>query len=1099
MTDLYDDLLKPRETAPVAVLGGARTITDAQLRQAERQKTEQEPGLWEGIKAATRLESTGIAAYGILTESAFDPDPDFVFPATESEQFQAVTRDLPPELWPNLARAQSAEHLQFLRERMLQEVQAAKDLAEMGGTGTALRIGRAALDEGAIALTVATGGLAAPFIYGAKVSRLARFGRLGALAAAENTALDALLLRSQETKDASDLLYSALGGFAVGGAIGVLTRGEQRELGRSIKNAADAHDLQTLNDAGITSIGKPPRSKIADAIQEIYGERLGRSVDAEPGAAPEALRSVGAAQAAPETLIRPLRDEQAPPEVLNTPKLSPGESAIRFDMAAGFGSSENPWTRFLGGRLVADPVGYRGVVNEISAEETANFLRQRAAAEFAKDANIALSDWLSANRVPLGQRTGMTARFFEAVTAAVRAQDFSDPHIGRAAQAWARSVRNVAEEAKRAGVKGFEDLDLRADYVPRMFSQEKLARLVEQHGSGQIERLIAKAVERATDIAADYAAKIARGYLHRVRKVQAGLESAPQFALRDKDLLAQSMRDAGVSDKEIGEVLGALDFGSDTTKAGKIARAKRRLSMDEETVMELKGRDGVVRAVHVTDLFENDARLLLHNYARQLAGHTALAKTLGITSKADWDAVIRKAIAYAGDNLNMSKTAIETDLKRLEFAYKAITGQPVEEFTNLHKAARVVRDLNFMRTLNQAGFAQAADLGNVISFGGWRTVLTHMPALRGMIQRVRDTGELADDLAAELEAIVPLGTDGLRHATPSRFDSGFTDELEPVLESAAGKKVDIALRAMRKATGYVSGLTPLTIIQQRMAAKAIAQNFINTAFQSGGKKVNLNRLKAMGLSEEMSERVFAQIRGHAVTEKGALTGRKLKSLDFDRWDDLDARDAFAMALYRQGRRLVQENDLGSSAMWMHKEVGRVLIQFRSFMLNAYSKQLLHNFKIDGWAAFVPWAYGMVFGGLAYTLRQHANTVGLDDRQKLLRERLKPERVAAAAFNTAAMSSLVPAGIDTIWQFTGNEPVFQHARTTGLGTSLLDWRANPTTQTLGTLLNTPGTLQDGLTRGEARQMLSLLPYQNALGIKNVLDILVEDLPQRTRRD
>lgn len=1099
MTDLYAGIIKRRDTDITGLAGGPKTISDAQLRAAERIEAEREtPTLWTGVQAATRLESTGIAAHEVFQESAMEADPNFVFPATDSDRFREITAGLPPELWPNLAAAQSDAHLDLIRERALAELAAAQDLAEMGGTGTALRMGRAVLDEGAIALTVLTGGAAAPFVLGHKLTRMQRFARLGALAAAENTALDALLLKGQETKDVSDLFYSALGGFALGGTVGALARGERAQLDSAIRAAADAHDLQILNDAGITSLGKPPRSKIADAVSEALGGRELSTADGlvDPGVG---LRSAGAAEVPPETLVRPVRDEQAPPEVLRTPKLSGVQSAIRFDLAAAFGSSENPWTRYLGGRLVADPVGRRGVVNEISAEEVATFLRQRTAAEFARDANPALSDWLAANKVSLGQRTGMTARFFEAVTAAVRSQDFDDPHIGRAAQGWMRAVRTVAQEARAAGVKGFEELDLRADYVPRLFSHEKLAMLIDQYGTGQVERLIALAITRGTSILEDHAAKIARGYLHRVRKVQAGLEAAPQFALRDQDLLRQAMRDVGVANDKIDEVLGSVDFGVDPSKAGKVSRAKRRLSMDEETVASLKDRAGTIRQVAITDLFENDARLLLHNYARQVAGHAALAKTMGITSKADWDAALRNTLAYAEDNLNLKRDAVAADLKRLEFAYKAVTGQAVEDFNTLHRAARVIRDLNFMRTLNQAGFAQAADLGNIISQGGWRTVIGQMPALKGMIQRVRATGDLADDLAAELEAIVPLGTDGLRHAVPSRFDSGFTDELEPALIGTLGKKADIALHAMRKVTGYASGLTPLTILQQRMAARAMAQNFVNTAFQSGGKKISLARLKSMGLSDEMSERVFEQIRKHAVTVKGVLTERKLKMLDTEKWTDLDARDAFSMALYRQGRRIVQENDLGSSAMFMHKEVGRVLIQFRSFMLNAYSKQLLHNFTIDGWKAFVPWAYGMVFGGMAYTLRQVVNTAGLEDRKALLKERLTPARIAAGAFNTAAMSSLVPAGVDTIWQFTGNEPVFQHARTTGLGTSLLDWRSNPTTQTIGLALNAPGMLQNGVTRGEARQMLSLLPYQNALGIKNMLDVLVEDLPKRSPRD
>lgn len=1095
----YDELLTPQTAVPTRVMGGASTITDAQLSQVDQIGAEPSSSLSAGFDAASRLTSTAIAGMVIADERAFEDDPDFIFPNIESPRFKAATDGLPPELWPNLSRARSDSHLQFIRENALQELAAAQELAEMGGVGTALLIGRSVVDEGAIALTAITGGVAAPFVYGAKVARLSRFARLGALTAAENVALDAVLLQSQETKDTSDLLYSAIGGFALGGAVGALTRGEQRQLGTAMAAAATANDLKFLNDAGIVSVGSPAKLKTQEylaAAESREGPDFSQPT-AIAAPVPEA-RSAGAAEAAPETLVRPLRDEQPPAEVLNTPRLQGVESAIRFDLAAGFGASENPWQRWLGGKLVADPVGYRGVVNEISAEETAGFLIAKAQTTFSRDANAPLSDWLSANKVPLGERTGMTARFFEAVTAAVRSQDFSDPYIGRAAQGWERSLRGVAEQAKLAKVKGFEDLDLRSGYVPRLFSQEKITKLVDEYGSGQIERVISRAISRATDIAEDHANKISRGYLHRVRKIQAGLEAAPQFALRDRDLLKQALRDAGVPDDQADEALGVIDFGT-APDAGNVSRAKRRLSLDEETVLELKGRDGVSRPVALTELFENDARLLLNTYTRQVAGQTALAKTLGVTSKADWDAIVRKSIAYAKDNLNIKQEVTDADLARLDFAYKSITGQPVEDFTSLHKAARVIRDINYIRTLNQAGFAQAADLGNVISQGGWRTVLGQIPELKGMITRIRDTGELSDSLASELEAIVPLGTQGLRHAVPSRFDTGFTDALEPALTSTFGQTVDVGLRALKKGTGYISGLTPFTIIQQRMAAKAIAQNFVNTAFQGGGKKISANRLKSMGLSDEMSERIFVQLRENSTTTRGALTGRKLKTLNFDNWDDLDARDAFSMALYRQGRRIVQENDIGSSAIFMNRELGKVLFQFRGFMLNAYSKQLLHNFKIDGMAAFAPWAYGMVFGGLAYTLRQQANTAGLADRDQILADRLSPEKIATAAFNTAGMSSLIPAGADTIWQFAGNEPVFSHARTTGLGTSLLHPSGNPTGQTLITLLNAPGTLQDGLTRREARDMLSLLPYQNALGIKNVLDALVQDLPKRNRGD
>lgn len=1106
----FAELLKPKPVnAAEVILSPGQNVSDAQLRRASRleaeRRAENDPSIVESYMAATRLESTTVSILGMVEESGFEIDPNYALPLPDSDEWKDLTKDIPRDFWGSFSDSLSADHAQFLRERILQEMDATRTLQDDGWAGVGMRLGRAIVDEGAIALTFATAGVAAPFVYGPKIARLAKFLRLGALSAAENSILEGILMKSQETKDASDFIYAALGGFALGGAVGALSKTEKVNLNRVINRAANHEDLITLNEAGIFGAGRPVRSPMVDEILDRLGKQ--EIADADDVDFAAASRSVGSAQVDPDTVPRLLRDETPEAEILATPQLSKARGSIRFDGAARLARSDNPYVRWFGRNAIADPVGVRGEVNEIAVEEVANFLRQGAMVTFSRQAKYAVKDWMQANGIPVGQRTQASSAFFEAVTDAVRRQDFTDPHIGRAARGLMASIRKIAQDAKAAGVKGFDTVDVKADFIPRILSHEKIALRVDKFGSGQIERLIAKAIRGATDLSATRAAKIAKGYLQKVRRVGAGLESDLQFALKDKDMLAQAMRDAGIADDEIADALGAVQFGKDKGKAGKIARAKRRLSMDETVTLRLKNQAGEMEEVALSSLFENDARLLLNLYTRQVTGHTAFAKQMGFTSRADFELLKKRAIAYAHDRAGgRAVKNLKKDIKRLQFYYDVITGKGADQTdlianlggAGIAKGARVIRDINFVRIMNASGFSQIAELGNLMSLGGFRNFISQMPELWRMVRRVKATGKIPDDVADELEVIIPLGTDRLRNNVPSRFDSGLTDELEPVLTSSFGKRLDIGLDTAKRVTADISGLAPITVITQRMASKAIAQNFVNTAWKRGGKTISINRMRSMGVSDEMAERIFKQIKRHTVTVEGTITGRKIKSLNFDKWDDLDARDTFSLAVFRQGRRIIQENDLGSATPFISSTTGKLLIQFRSFIINAYSKQLLHNVEMRDFDAFAAFAASMAWAATAYTMRQQVYAIGLKDRKKRLAKRLAVDEIAKAAFQNAGFASLIPAAVDSIWQTFGNEPVFSYGRSTGLGTSLFDPKGNPSGQTITSFADIPAMLGGGVTRGEARRMSRLLPFNNAVGVKNIIDILTEDMPKSRRR-
>jgi hypothetical protein len=89
-------------------------------------------------------------------------------------------------------------------------------------------------------------------------------------------------------------------------------------------------------------------------------------------------------------------------------------------------------------------------------------------------------------------------------------------------------------------------------------------------------------------------------------------------------------------------------------------------------------------------------------------------------------------------------------------------------------------------------------------------------------------------------------------------------------------------------------------------------------------------------------------------------------------------------------------------------------------------------------------------------------------------------------------------------FFGEDPLFSYGRTTGLATGLIS--GIPSVQ----LIDTGYKAVQGVSRAllndeyqvsaaQGRALKSLVPYSNAIGIKNVMNKMFEDLPESARVD
>ena len=394
----------------------------------------------------------------------------------------------------------------------------------------------------------------------------------------------------------------------------------------------------------------------------------------------------------------------------------------------------------------------------------------------------------------------------------------------------------------------------------------------------------------------------------------------------------------------------------------------------------------------------------------------------------------------------------------------------------------------------------------------YRGLVRVIPEFKSMLKRAAN-GELEDPVARDMEAFAGIGVDRRIHQSMNKYDA------HDIYVEGRGDFIDrvgLAAQPLKRITADISGMAPITAGLERAAGRIAVQSLTDLAF--GIKSINFKkigrgtkeqdiakRMESLGLNADMSQRVFEQIRDKAVTSPSVFfKSRKIRRINLDAWDDVDARDAFVLAVSRWTRQSIQQNDVGNLNIHMTSTMGKILSQFRTFMLVSYSKQFLHNIKRNDFAAYSAMMYSSFFAGLSYTAQMHANAIGRSDKEEFLRERLSPVEIGKAAFQRSSYASLFPALIDTGMPFFGEDPLFSYGRTTGLATGLIS--GIPSVQ----LIDTGYKAVQGVSRAllndeyqvsaaQGRALKSLVPYSNAIGIKNVMNKMFEDLPESARVD
>lgn len=806
---------------------------------------------------------------------------------------------------------------------------------------------------------------------------------------------------------------------------------------------------------------------------------------------------------------------------------------FRFDRFAVMNSSKSPLMRQLGKVLTEDPNATGGTVRESTATAIKHIESGKFRTQYYRTYIPSFKEFLKERQLNTKHLYSQATReeFNELIAKSIRngGQGVS-PAANKVAKVQAQVYEDVLTLAQKVGVKGAEDIKANKNYITRTWSKKKVHKLIEKFdrkypgkGRKKLEEFIARSMKQtkgSEEALEDFAKRtkyLSKMLLRHVMDSEGSFGVNLDRILKSKgeDLASYLRTNTDMSNDDIGMLLSSV-FKTDRDKAGRITQFKRRIDLDETYA------DAELR---IDDFLENDSELLFLSYINSLTGQIALANK-GFKSRADFDSVVNQlkqeteADMLKGNMSRKDKLFRDSEMRALQSVYDHLTGKPLED--NVGGAwstfGRVARKYNFARVMNQVGFAQLAEIGNLTSAIGLKQTIRHLPELRKMLKRHKD-GEVDDALVNEFEVFFGgFGNERMLNQITNTMDD---------FGSRAGTGVDSmsqferGLDHLGRFTADISGMNGVNMIMKRLAMKGMLQKFADEAFDGksalGSRKVfskdigkmSEQRYADLGISNDMRDRIMESIRQFSDTTKGSRGG-KLTKLNIEKWDD-DVRDAFSLAMSRWGRRTIQENDIGETifaAGFADTTTGKIVLQFRGFMTTAYGKHLLHGLRSNDLQAYSQFMTSSFMAGMAWYGQTYVQSVGMSkkERQKFFDKKFgKTDEEfymnwGKAAFQRSAWASILPATIDTGADFFMDDPIFSY-RSTGLSSNLVT--GNPTAQLLINAYEASrGTVQamiyddEDYSQKTYNKTLQLFVLQNMLGIQNATKALGQEfLPEK----
>ncbi len=787
----------------------------------------------------------------------------------------------------------------------------------------------------------------------------------------------------------------------------------------------------------------------------------------------------------------------------------------RLDLFARLNKSENPAVKYLAHVLVRDAIGNSKEFGQRwTASERKKQWQRVLGGRFHAEAKDAFNEVRKIRGISLMQaENGAAKDFYEAISRVTRgdtdvlaANPDIAPQLQRAAKAMRDTYAALAELAKKAGLEGAENLTPDAAYVNRIWNHDAIRAMEATHGQDAVLEVLAGAIPgsavqrykkspryqqmvsqgKGTD--ADIRMAKAKGFLDAVKK----LEFSP--AIQDVHLMAHDMKalraalhKEGLSDDHIDNIVDIMfEVKEGNGDAGNPTNLRFRFDLDEtHTIGTQAGK------LRLTDLMENDSRMLVDIYLNSMGGHTALADR-GITSRAAFRRELDSARQWYADNQQSTKDAgqINEEIQMLEDIYSHITGRPMsmQHFNKEDRIAGALRAYARSSYLGQLGIAAAFEMANAMALTSIRAFMQHSGGFRGFIQAVR-TGKIANrQLAQQIETWTGFGHDAvMSYARQSEITDFTYDRGLNKFENFGNKASHIV--------DVISGNRLFTSLSRQLSSAMFIQKHVNMA----GRKLSAKqraRLVGQGVDDAAIDGMLASLKKHTlVGQNGSVV-----ELKWEDWKKADPKqfDTYLLVLNREVRDAIQDHDLGEIPMFMHGTIGKIFGELRTFMVASHAKQFLKNAHYrDGTTASL-WMMSFLGQSMAYALQTSMNFAHNPDE---LEKRLSLDRIAMSAVQRMSVAGALPSLMETgTFIVTGGDSLFKHGSTTN--TDNRNLFATPTGMMVSKWLKGASVAVGAMnpftdeivTRQDVRDTISGLPGGNTFLMRNIIDMVSSNFPK-----
>jgi hypothetical protein len=1081
------------------------------------------PSAGETLAAAFRLENTiasGLSALseGARQDDALDPDFDFVEAIPERHQLQAE----------HYAFVNSQAQADAVTRKIDQEIQDRQTIEEAGTFGVVSMFAAAMIDP--VNLIPVGGTAYKTYRVGASILKSATTTAKAGLLS--STAAEAVLQNTQTQRTLGEGAVNITAGTflsgVLGGAFGAFrTLGKQGRLGRA---EAFAEEVSAGSDPGRRSGASDHSVKVkrtdADTTKSVDDDLIVPGPDEVDPIIPGQIRMTpeelaadvgeGGSVGAAATRFTNIADEKI--------KSALGvEKVVRFqDPLLRTATSASIKTRQTSQRLAEQVLTYDknalgietplAVETRIAQHNTGLFKAvQSLDNEFVKYRKGREKKLLDIPKIGISDIGGAASRaekltyhdFKLEVGKAMRNSDSHPiPEVASAAKKFRSDVFDpLKDDAIELGLLPDDvEVETAPSYLMRVYNVEKI--IAERP---EFQRRVSRWLREQRDIQEELAPRL-----------QAQLDEAlAELPVAKKAVDDLIKGESAAVKKEVGAVFKEVQERIETLKKEQ-GRAAFKGGFDDDELLDvsdqiidrilgtpdgrlpydinpnaskgdggraalggpLKGRSFLIPDAEIEDFLESDIEHLARVYTRSMSSDVELVREFDDVNLTNQMDDIRRDYSQKTAakgltekdliRLNEQKDADIRDIAAMRDRMRGTYAMPADPTSIIVRGARVVRTLNYLRLLGGMTASAFPDtMRSVMVHGISRTLgdgvvplIKNFKATRLAAEEVRLSGTALDMiLDSRTMQIADLMDDFGRHS-----------KLERGIKAAQDKFGVVSLMAPWNAF-FKQWTGMITMSRMLKGMQGIAEG------RPAAKEIE--KLASMGIDPEQAKRIWGFFEEHGQIDDGVHLPNT------EAWSGPGAQEAvtaFRGALKKQVDIIIVTPGQ-DKPLWISSELGKVIGQFKSFAIASVQRTMLTGLQQRDLAALNGALLSVGTGMAVYGFKQNdAGRKVSSDPTVWVSEGLDRSGLFGWFFDVNNIIEKATRGRVGINAITGGPPMSRYASRNVVGALL-----GPSSGFVKDVFSVTGDISQGeWTESDTRALRRLLPYQNLIGFRRVLD-------------